>query len=160
MWIGFKGAHNASCLLVRALPGDRCLLTNSFAGLQWDIAALDTADPDAILFGVDKTLQEEVHIETAAHNEAGERCASQLDLRHIHETFAAAGIPHHCAACHTRSLCGVAYWQLLEKFHGRAVLLPIPTVRYCRGDFAVRLVQACSALSGEGFLLQGTHFRD
>lgn len=71
MWIGFKGTNNVSSLLVQALPRDRCLLTNSFAGLQRDIAALETADPYVILFGVDKMLREEVRIETAVIRENG-----------------------------------------------------------------------------------------
>lgn len=156
MWIGFKGTHNASSLLVQALPGDRCLLTNSFAGLHRGIAALETADPYAVLFGVDKTSREEVRIEAAVRNETGERCTSQLDLRRISETLTAAGIQTHCcSACHTQSLCGTAYWQLLQKFHGREVQLHIPTIRYYRGDFAARLVQACTAFLEE-VLLQDT----
>ena len=46
----------------------------------------------------------------------------------------------------TRYLCNDAYWQLLNKFSGRALLIHIPTVKYFGDDLLCRLQKAFSCL--------------
>ena len=40
LYIGFKGQNNSSGALVKSLPGQSVLLTNSFPGLKKDIDGL------------------------------------------------------------------------------------------------------------------------
>ena len=127
-YIGFKGRNNSSSMLVNALPQPHYLLTNSFAGLKKDIDKLP-AEYDAIyLFGVDRNLTDSFRIEQCADRN-GIRLSSVLDLKEISERLSAAGIKSTVSKTPTHYLCNEAYWFLLEKYQGRAVLIHIPTKR-------------------------------
>ena len=56
LYIGFKGQNNSSAALVKSLPGQSVLLTNSFPGLKNDIDGLSAEYDGVCLFGVDKSL--------------------------------------------------------------------------------------------------------
>ena len=128
LYIGFKGQNNSSAALVKSLPGQSVLLTNSFGGLRRDIEGL-SAEYDCIcLFGVDKCLADSFRIELYAERD-GVRLTTELDTTAIAKRLAEAGIKSTISDTPTHYLCNEAYWYLLEKYRGRAVLIHIPTMR-------------------------------
>ena len=128
LYIGFKGKNNSSSLLVNSLSSQGCLLTNSFAGLKKDIDNLSGDYDEVYLFGVDKTLTDSFRIEQCADRE-NIRLTTALDIKVISERLSAAGIKSTVSDKPTRFLCNEAYWYLLEKYQGRAVLIHIPTIK-------------------------------
>lgn len=128
LYIGFKGKKNSSSMLVNSLSSQNCLLTNSFAGLKKDIDNLSGDYDEVYLFGVDKTLTDSFRIERCADRE-NIRLTTALDLKVISERLSAAGIKSTVSDTPTRFLCNEAYWYLLEKYRGKAVLIHIPTIK-------------------------------
>lgn len=128
LYIGFKGKNNSSSILVNSLSSQGCLLTNSFAGLKKDIDNLSADYDEVYLFGVDKTLTDSFRIEQCADRE-NIRLTTVLDLKVISERLSAAGIKSTLSDNPTHFLCNEAYWYLLEKYRGRAVLIHIPTIK-------------------------------
>ena len=128
LYIGFKGKNNSSSMLVNSLSSQGCLLTNSFAGLKKDIDNLSADYDEVYLFGVDKTLTDSFRIEHCADRE-NIRLTTVLDLKAISERLSAAGIKSTVSDTPTRFLCNEAYWYLLEKYRGKAVLIHIPTIK-------------------------------
>ncbi|QUC65918.1 hypothetical protein [Aristaeella hokkaidonensis] len=139
--IGFKGRNNLSGELVKALGRDYCLLTNSFGGVKKDIDAIDAAYDSVILFGVDKNLAGTVRIERTAEKD-GIRCSSRLDLERMTDGFREAGLEAKVSETPTAYLCNEAYWHLLRKFSGRAVLIHIPTMKNADEFFVVKVQRA------------------
>ena len=139
--IGFKGKNNLSGELVKALGRDYCLLTNSFGGLRKDIDSIDTGYDRVMLFGVDKTLMDMVRIERTAEKD-GIRCSSKLDLERMTDGFREAELEAKVSETPTAYLCNEAYWHLLRKFSGRAVLIHIPTMKNADEFFAAKVQKA------------------
>lgn len=125
--IGFKGKNNTSCLLVKAISADSYLLTNSFEGLKRDIELLSRSYDQVILFGIDKNLSDTVRIEMVAEKDTQE--FSALNLEDISAQLDAVGISNYISDKPTHYLCNAAYWYLLRKFNGKAVLIHIPSIK-------------------------------
>ena len=132
LYIGFKGKNNSSSMLVNSLSSQGCLLTNSFAGLKKDIDALSLDYDEVYLFGVDKTLTDSFRIERSAERE-NTRLTTALDIKAVSERLSAAGRKSTVSDTPTHFLCNEAYWYLLEKYRGRAVLIHIPTIKNYSG---------------------------
>ena len=131
LYIGFKGKNNSSEILVKSLSGHYSLLTNSYAGLKRDIDKLAEDFDEVYLFGVDKRLSDSYRIEPYAEKD-GVKLTTILDLDEIAERLSASGNKSTISDKATHYLCNEAYWYLLEKFKGRAVLIHIPTIKnYC-----------------------------
>ena len=90
------------------------------------------ADFDAVcLFGADKNLVDSFRIEQCAEKE-GVRLTTELDLDGISEHLSKIGIKNSISKTPTHYLCNEAYWYLLERYRGKAVLIHIPTMKnYC-----------------------------
>lgn len=128
LFIGFKGKNNASAMLVNSISQNACLLTNSFMGLKKDIDNL-SPDFDAVyLFGVDKDLKDSFRIEQVAQRE-GVCLSSKLNLEDIVKTLSSSNVKCTISQNLTQYLCNEAYWYLLEKYKGNAVLIHIPTMK-------------------------------
>ncbi len=125
--IGFKGKNNTSSMLVKSISANGYLLTNSFKGLKRDIESLSDDYDCVILFGIDKNLCDTVRIERVA--EKGTREVSLLDLESMSAQLDAIGIVNYISNKPTRYLCNEAYWHLLRKFNGKAVLVHIPSIK-------------------------------
>ena len=140
LFIGFKGKNNASAVLAEALSPCRCLLTNSFSGLERDIEGIKE-DCDAVyLFGVDKNLKDSFRLEKAAEKD-GIRMETCLDTDCLREKLEAAGIGAELSGIPTNYLCNEAYWHLLRKFGGKALLIHIPTVKHYDESWPAKLTQ-------------------
>lgn len=143
LYIGFKGKNNASCTAAEQFK-NHYLLTNSFDGLKRDIDVIEEKPDKIIFFGVDKTLTDSVRIERTAEID-GERCDSSLDLNVIALALHEAGLQVSISGRPTQYLCNDAYWHLLKKYDGRAVLIHIPTVKNADENFICKLTKIKSA---------------
>lgn len=123
--MGFKGKNNVSSTLVKSISSDSYLLTNSFVGLKRDIDLLSTTCSCIILFRIDKYLTHTVRIESIAKKEI--EIVSALNLRTISSQLNDVGVVNFISNKPTSYLCNEAYWHLLRKFHGNAVLIHIPS---------------------------------
>ncbi len=139
MFIGFKGANNSSCRIVRALSAQPVLLTNSFAGVARDIGGIAASAACAYLFGVDTQLTDAVRIECIAEKDGCTR-QTALATEPLVQKFAAEGIKASVSRRATHYLCNEAYWLLLEKFGGAAILIHVPPLRYADDTFISRLL--------------------
>lgn len=140
LYIGFKGKNNASRVLVEAISANNYLLTNSFLGLKRDIELLSNAWECVILFGIDKNLKDSVRIESIAEKETKEFTVLNLDELAIRSD--AVGIPNHVYDEPTCYLCNDAYWHLLRKFNGKALLLHIPSGKNLKKNIAEGIKKA------------------
>ena len=127
LYIGFKGQNNSSYMLVSRLSGQRCFLTNSFNGIKKDIDML-SADYDTVY------LFDSFRIEQCADKD-GIRLFTALDLEGISGYLSDVGIKSEISNRPTHYLCNEAYWYLLEKYHRKAVLIHIPTMKNCYNFF-------------------------
>lgn len=129
VFVGFKGKNNSSSMLVESMPYPGYLLTNSFEGLKKDIDNMPLDCDNVYLFGVDKNLKDLLRIEQAAEKD-GINLTSKLDLTSISQKYSSVGIVSTKSANPTRYLCNEAYFYLLQKYNGNAVLIHIPTIKY------------------------------
>jgi len=127
LYIGFKGKNNASCILVKSISAESYLLTNSFEGLKKDIESLSCSYDSVILFGIDKNLTDSVRIERVA--EIDTQHYSVLNLEDMSSQLEAVGVSNYLSDMPTHYLCNAAYWYLLRKFKGKAVLIHIPSIK-------------------------------
>ena len=127
LYIGFKGKNNTSCILVQSISKNHYLLTNSFGGLKKDIELLGDSYDCIIMFGIDKNLRNSVRIEKVAEKESIK--FSVLDLEEIAGRLNANGITNYICDKPTHYLCNEAYWFILHKFKGKAVLIHIPSIK-------------------------------
>ena len=129
LFVGFKGKKNLSAILVSALSSQPCLLTNSFEGLKKEIEDLPPDYDKVWLFGVDKNLETSVRIERVAKKD-GMRRSTKLDAEDLAARFSGVGLKAIVASDPTEYLCNEAYWHLLGKYDGKAVLIHVPTVKH------------------------------
>ena len=139
MHIGFKGKNNASGIVAKSISPNSYLLTNSFEGLKKDIESLDHTYDCVILFGIDKNLVDTVRIEKVA--EKGTKEFSTINLESISAQLDSVGISNYLSDKPTYYLCNEAYWHLLRKFKGKAVLIHIPSIKNINESFITRLKQ-------------------
>lgn len=143
--VGFKGKNNASRIMAEQVSSEHMLLTNSFAGLKRDIDSISKEFDQVIMFGVDKTLISSVRIEEAAAVDK-RKAVSDLDLEKIASALENAGIQSVISKKPTTYLCNEAYWHILEKYSGRAVLIHIPTIRHVDAGFVEKVKSALGRL--------------
>ena len=128
LFVGFKGKNNSSNILVSSISSRSCLLTNSFMGLKKDIEELSPDYTKVYLFGVNRNLRDSFSIECVAQKD-GEKLKSKLDLKELQERFASFMIRADISHTPSKYLCNEAYWYLLKKYKGNAVLIHIPTIK-------------------------------
>ena len=129
LYLGFRGRNNSSEIFVRSLSASYSLLTNSYEGLKRDIDKLGEDYDEVYLFGADKSLSDSFRIERYAEKN-GRQLASVLDLDETKQRLSVSGIRSTISENATHYLCNEAYWHLLEKYRGRAVLIHIPTIKH------------------------------
>jgi pyrrolidone-carboxylate peptidase len=77
---------------------------------------------------VDKNLIGSFRIEQCAEKD-GTHLVTNLDLKSLAEKLSSNGIKSTISKTPTHYLCNEAYWHLLEKYQGKAVLIHIPTIK-------------------------------
>ena len=138
LFTAFKGANNASFRLINRIRRPSLFLTNSFAGLKRDIDGLKTIPTVVYMFGVDKTLSDEVRIEVCAQNEET-IIYSDFDIVSLSEQMAARSIHHKISSASTHYLCNSAYYHMLCKTK-KTVFIHIPTVKGMTAEFMQKLI--------------------
>ena len=141
LFVGFKGKNNSSNILVSSVSSQHCLLTNSFAGLKKDIEELSSDYDEVYLFGVNKNLTDSFSIECTAEKD-GKRLNSKLDLEELKERFASFMIKAEISRVPSKYFCNEAYWYLLEKYKGKAVLIHIPTIKNFNEEWSISVKKA------------------
>ncbi len=141
LFVGFRGQNNASCALVQAVSPFHFLLTNSFSGLKKDIDGIKADHTAVYLFGVDKNLRNSLRIETAAEKD-NVRISSCLDTDVLRKKLEISGIGVQLSQKPTEYLCNEAYWWLLRKFGGNAVLIHIPSIKHFDESWIGKIRQA------------------
>lgn len=138
LFVGFKGKNNTSGILAEQLSPQHLLLTNSFAGLRRDIASIRGEYDCVVMFGVDKTLTSSVRIEKVASLNGIER-TSVINLQRLREALADVGVPAEISDSPTAYLCNEAYWHMLDRFSGSAVLIHVPTLKHVDERFIEKM---------------------
>ncbi|SDJ59471.1 hypothetical protein SAMN04487760_10951 [Lachnospiraceae bacterium G41] len=146
LFVGFKGKNNSSSMLVSSISSEHFLLTNSFEGVRKDIDELFEDYDEVYLFGADKNLSDSFRIERLAEK-GGKRLKSKLDLEKVKEQFASFMIKAEILNTPTKYLCNDAYWYLLEKYKGNAVLIHIPTVKNFKEEWISDVKKAIKSAS-------------
>lgn len=146
LFVGFKGKNNSSSMLVSSISSEHFLLTNSFEGVRKDIDELFEDYDEVYLFGADKNLSDSFRIERLAEKD-GKRLKSKLDLEKVKEQFASFRIKAEILNTPTKYLCNDAYWYLLEKYKGNAVLIHIPTVKNFKEEWISDVKKAIKSAS-------------
>ncbi len=146
LFVGFKGKNNSSSMLVSSISSEHFLLTNSFEGVRKDIDELFEDYDEVYLFGADKNLSDSFRIERLAEK-GGKRLKSKLDLEKVKEQFASFRIKAEILNTPTKYLCNDAYWYLLEKYKGNAVLIHIPTVKNFKEEWMSDVKKAIKSAS-------------
>ena len=98
------------------------------------------------MFGADKNLSDSFRIERLAEK-GGKRLKSKLDLEKVKEQFASFRIKAEILNTPTKYLCNDAYWYLLEKYKGNAVLIHIPTVKNFKEEWISDVKKAIKSAS-------------
>ena len=143
LYVGFRGKNNSSGILAENLSPECLLLTNSFEGLKRDVDSVTKEYDQVVMFGVDKTLTSAVRIEKAADKD-GEKHDSNMDLDKLQKSLNMVGIPFVISENPTAYLCNAAYWYLLRRFSGNAVLIHIPTIKHADKVFEEKMRLALS----------------
>ena len=147
LYIGFKGKNNMSFRLVSYLSGERIFLTNSFAGIAREIDALSINCDAVAIFGVDKMLSTSVRIE---------RCANKEDI-FLHTAHSVCqlvkvlnsnGVNCEISDKSTAYLCNEAYYRLLQKTTGKAILIHIPSIRHMTAELMAGLLNSFAEYGG------------
>ncbi len=141
LFVGFKGKKNSSALLVSALSPQHYLLTNSFAGLRKDVEELSPDYEEIWLFGVDKSLVDSIRIERVAEKDGALR-STTLDVEDLAARFSGAGLKATVASHPTKYFCNEAYWHLLGKYAGKAVLIHLPTIKHFEEEWISKVKEA------------------
>ena len=141
LFIGFKGKNNSSNILVSSVSSNHILLTNSFTGLKKDIEELSPDYDEVYLVGVNKNLTDSFSIEYFSEKD-GKRLESKLDLEELKERFASFMIKTEISRVPSKYLCNEAYWYLLEKYKGKAVLIHIPTIKNFNEEWSISVKKA------------------
>ena len=127
LFIGFRGKHNTSAMLVHQLSKDPFLLTNSFAGLERDILSIAEDYDSVYMFGVDKSLKDAVRIEQCAMFQ-GAWTSSSYDIQTLSQQMMQYKIHHSISDTPTQYLCNAAYYYMLCK-NRNTVFIHIPSIK-------------------------------
>jgi len=113
LYVAFKGKNNASNQIITGLPCDTLFLTNSFCGLERDIAAIHE-HYDAVLFGVAPELTDIVRIETSALYNS-EHITTDFEIGSLTRELKQCGVPCFVSDKPTSYLCNAAYYHILKR---------------------------------------------
>lgn len=141
LYVAFKGKNNTSFQLVSALDGERLFLTNSFAGVERDIDALNTDYDAVIMFGLDKSLSNAVRIEKRAALH-GDMLSTVLSTNQMAERFVKNGINCEISERLTYYLCNDSYYRMLRKTNGKAMFIHIPGGRYMTDELMASIIKS------------------
>lgn len=128
LYAAFKGTNNTSGQLITGLQGDTLFLTNSFLGLERDIASIHEHYDAVLMFGVAPKLADTIRIETCALYNS-ESIITNFEIEVLTDALQQCGIPCFVSNKPTSYLCNAAYYHMLKKIP-KTVFIHIPSVKY------------------------------
>lgn len=141
LYVAFKGRGNSSNKIVSSFAGDKLFLTNSFHGLKNDIDSINTIYDSVYMFGLDKSLKEEIRIESVAVKDEV-RLYSDMDLDAFSVRLRKYGISVSIGNMPAIYLCNEAYWYMLKKYNNHVVFFHVPSIKYISEAFLVKIQKA------------------
>ena len=127
LFVGFKGKNNTSYQLVSRIDNNSLFLTNSFIGLEKDIASFDCDFDTVYMFGIDKNLVDKIRIELCACYD-GERICTDFDLLPLERKLNESNVSYCVSKSPTKYLCNAAYYHMLKK-NPNTVFIHIPSLK-------------------------------
>lgn len=128
LYTAFKGKYNASNYLIAGMQGDTLFVTNSFQGLERDIASISKHHDAVLMFGVAPELTDTVRVETCAlYN--NESITTHFEIEALTRGLQSCGIPCFVSDKPTAYLCNAAYYHMLKRIP-RTVFVHIPSIKY------------------------------
>ncbi len=100
--------------LLQVCHCDTLFLTNSFCGLERDIASIDEHYDAVLMFGVAPELRDTVRIETCALY-IGEYITTDFEIGSLTRELKQCGVPCFVSDKPTSYLCNAAYYHILKK---------------------------------------------
>ncbi|MGN0352471.1 MAG: hypothetical protein ACI4ES_12535 [Roseburia sp.] len=126
LYVGFKGKNNSSNNVVSQIDGETFYLTNSFKGLRSDIDRITKSYDLIFMFGLDKSLHEEIRIEKVAKNDEIQ-LQTTMNINYYADLAKANGITCKVSDKPTAYLCNDAYFYMLMKMKCPVLFIHIPT---------------------------------
>lgn len=139
LFIGFKGKNNSSFQLVSQINGDRLFLTNSFEGLKKDIDSIEKDYDIIYMFGLDKSLKNQIRIDTIAKNNET-IVGSDFNIDNFKNILMKNSINYYTSNKPTNYFCNEAYYYVLSKVTKNAVFIHIPSTKNMNENFVEKLV--------------------
>ena len=144
LFTAFKGTNNTSFQLVSQLGENSIFLTNSFQGLEKDIAFIAFEYNAAIMLGVDKTLNDKIRIETCAkYNQ--DLLYSNFNITSLENKLEDFKISYTTSSKPTNYLCNAAYYHMLKK-NSNTIFIHIPSIRGMNENLMNLLVEFLDTL--------------
>ncbi len=124
LYTAFKGKNNTSYQVASHLNGTVLFLTNSFQGLERDIATVANNYDVVYMLGVDKSLKNKIKFETCAEYN-GERIFTAFDISKLKKID--NKLSYSISDCPTKYLCNAAFYHMLKK-NKNTVFIHIPSI--------------------------------
>ena len=125
LYTAFKGKNNTSYQVASRLNGTVLFLTNSFQGLEKDIAAVVNDYDVVYMLGCDKSLNNKIKIETCAEYN-GERIFTEFDISELKKRIDNK-LSYSISYSPTKYLCNAAFYHMLKK-NKNTVFIHIPSI--------------------------------
>lgn len=140
LYTGFKGGYNSSFQLVNELGVNKIFLTNSYGGIERDIADISNKYDKIIMFGLDKNLKDTIRFETIAKRD-GILTETKFDFTEYKRAAEKLNIRYTVSNRPTAYLCNYAYFEMMLKADCPVLFVHIPSVKNMSDGFQQRLAE-------------------
>lgn len=120
---------NIKWLLARLISTNALLLTNSFSGSERDINSIKSDESTVFLIGLNPALTNSIVLERQAKKGDSE-ILTVLPIDTLSDNLSDLGVKNEINDCPSNYLCNSAYYKLLEKFNGNALLIHVPNKKH------------------------------
>lgn len=125
LYTAFKGKNNTSYQVASRLNGTVLFLTNSFQGLEKDIATVVNDYDVVYMLGCNKSLNNKIKIENCAEYN-GERIFTEFDISELKKRINNK-LSYSISYSPTKYLCNAAFYHMLKK-NKNTVFIHIPSI--------------------------------
>ncbi len=125
LYTAFKGKNNTSYQVASRLNGTVLFLTNSFQGLEKDIATVVNDYDVVYMLGCNKSLNNKIKIETCAEYN-GERIFTEFDISELKKRIDNK-LSYSISYSPTKYLCNAAFYHMLKK-NKNTIFIHIPSI--------------------------------
>ena len=143
LYTGFKGKYNSSNRLVNLFDGETLYLTNSFKGLRKDIDSIEKVYDKILMFGLDKTLKEEIRFEKTAMRE-GIQIETKMKIESYLNMAKDKGINYTISDKPSNYLCNDAYFHMMSKVECPVLFVHIPSSKNMSELFCGKIISLFS----------------